>query len=645
MRLGEDRTGAERALRRALRLVVGGAVALASVAFGLAAGGAGAAEVVVTLSAGLQPQSLTVAPGTLVTFRNDDGARHRMRTTAGPVEIDTGDLDPGDSASVTLVVEGTYTYRDERNRDDARYRGTITVTQQAPPTSTPGTTLPPPSTATVRMAGRVFTPAALTVATGGSVSFVNDDRDAHTATASGQWDSGFLQPGASWVKTFTSAGSFRYICVIHPDMVGTITVVTPGSPPPPPPPPPPPATTSPPVPPPPTSAPSGPGTSAATVTMGSRTFTPVQLRVDPGTTVTWVGTDTEPHTVTATGQFDSGIVAPGGTYRHTFPTNGTYAYVCLIHPGMQGTVVVAPAGAPEPPAPPPTGAPASPAVGVGTVGGAAPPAASSRRHEVAVLDLRFDPQRLTVSAGDSVTWVNKGVALHTVTAGDKTFDSGLLAAGAAYALTFTRVGAVPYVCTLHPGMTGTVIVEPPAPGTSVVATDPAPVPGSSPPTGGAPTGDADKSPSTTAGGRPAQTVDVSAVDNSFTPNGVTVSKGDSVRWNMKGRAPHTVTARDGTFDSGLLQPGEVFEQTFATAGTFAYVCSVHPDMAGYVEVVEPEVAGEDKPAGPQARVLVPPSAAGAGPDSLQVGLLGAAGILAASAALVLALRRFLLEVH
>jgi hypothetical protein len=123
-----------------------------------------------------------------------------------------------------------------------------------------------------------------------------------------------------------------------------------------------------------------------------------------------------------------------------------------------------------------------------------------------------------------------------------------------------------------------------------------------------------------------------------------VSKGDSVRWTMSGQAPHTVTARDGTFDSGVLRPGESFEQTFDATGTFAYVCSVHPDMAGYVEVVQPSVASEEEPAEPERRVLAaaPPSSP---PDPLQAGLLGAAGILAASAALVMALRRFLTEVR
>lgn len=70
-------------------------------------------------------------------------------------------------------------------------------------------------------------------------------------------------------------------------------------------------------------------------------FVPPTVTVDAGTTVSWVNDDDEPHTVTTT---DKAINSPGldagQTFSMTFPTAGTYAYFCSIHPQMRGTVVV-----------------------------------------------------------------------------------------------------------------------------------------------------------------------------------------------------------------------------------------------------------------------------------------------------------------
>ena len=76
-------------------------------------------------------------------------------------------------------------------------------------------------------------------------------------------------------------------------------------------------------------------------TLGNRAFTPDDLDVAAGTTVTWTNTDSVAHTSTsdATG-WDSGTVAPGGRFSFAFQTPGTYRYHCAIHPGMIGTVVV-----------------------------------------------------------------------------------------------------------------------------------------------------------------------------------------------------------------------------------------------------------------------------------------------------------------
>jgi plastocyanin len=73
------------------------------------------------------------------------------------------------------------------------------------------------------------------------------------------------------------------------------------------------------------------------------TFTPATLTVAPGTAVTWVNNDEEPHNVVSAGQprvFRSEGIDGGEKYTYVFDKAGTYKYICTIHPRMHGTVVV-----------------------------------------------------------------------------------------------------------------------------------------------------------------------------------------------------------------------------------------------------------------------------------------------------------------
>jgi plastocyanin len=68
---------------------------------------------------------------------------------------------------------------------------------------------------------------------------------------------------------------------------------------------------------------------------------PVTVVIGVNNTVTWSNDDSAPHTVTANdGSFNSGNMAPTGTFSYTFTTPGTYQYHCIYHPWMVGTVVV-----------------------------------------------------------------------------------------------------------------------------------------------------------------------------------------------------------------------------------------------------------------------------------------------------------------
>ena len=82
------------------------------------------------------------------------------------------------------------------------------------------------------------------------------------------------------------------------------------------------------------------GTEAA-VSMKSQSFSPSDLTIDKGATVTWTNNDSTTHTVTADGgAFSSGNLAPGKTFNYTFSQTGTFSYHCTIHSNMKGTITV-----------------------------------------------------------------------------------------------------------------------------------------------------------------------------------------------------------------------------------------------------------------------------------------------------------------
>ena len=77
------------------------------------------------------------------------------------------------------------------------------------------------------------------------------------------------------------------------------------------------------------------------VSIPGKLFEPAKITILVGTTVTWRNGDASNHTVTAEADtFDSGYLAPGGSFSYTFAKQGHYAYECLIHKFMKGTVDV-----------------------------------------------------------------------------------------------------------------------------------------------------------------------------------------------------------------------------------------------------------------------------------------------------------------
>jgi plastocyanin len=178
-------------------------------------------------------------------------------------------------------------------------------------------------------------------------------------------------------------------------------------------------------------------------------------------------------------------------------------------------------------------------------------------HLVNIGDFFFDPEIIHIEQGQTIRWINIGAITHTTTdTSGLIWDSGFLSSGEFFEFTFNDEGVFPYLCTLHPlSMTGTIIV-----------------------------------------GRPDSiSVDIDIVDFDFIPNDITVNIGEYVRWINKGAIVHTTTDTSANlWDSGFLNPGEVFTYHADQAGDFNYICSLHPTtMTGILHVFDPNAGGCD----------------------------------------------------
>ena len=96
------------------------------------------------------------------------------------------------------------------------------------------------------------------------------------------------------------------------------------------------------------------------------------------------------------------------------------------------------------------------ALAAGAVASQAAPAVDAK---VQIDQYAFLPQRITVRAGATVTWNNKDDVPHTVASGSKVFKSKALDTADKFSFTFTTPGTYDYFCSVHPHMTGAVVVE------------------------------------------------------------------------------------------------------------------------------------------------------------------------------------------
>jgi plastocyanin len=462
------------------------------------------------------------------------------------------------------------------------------------------------STTTVSITSRLD-PATLTVTRGDTVVWHNDHGIRHrieSTSGPAEFKSDDLDPGATFAVTFAVTGTYRYLDhrdEDNPAYWGTVTVVAPGggaSDP---------AAGTPPAPTPPPATPAPPR--SAQVGMADRTFAPGSVTIAAGGSMQWTNNDDDSHTVSATaGAFDSGILSPGRSFSHTFPAPGSFAYFCQIHPDMRGTVsVVAPAGVTPSTSPPPPSSPTPPATGATSP---APPSAApgATAREVVMIDLDYSPRAVSAAAGDTITWVNRGRAVHTATADGPAFDSGLVAPEGRFTFRASTPGTFAYHCTVHPSMRGTVTVvgrgnpSPAVVAPTVAAASATPASSPGPPAASEPAGVSAPAPAS-----------VAIEDFEFSPPRVRVAAGGEVTWTNTGAAPHTATADDQSFDSGILSPQGSFSRRFDVPGTYDYVCLVHPNMVGVVEVGTAVGAGPESAGGPPVGTTVLAAADAAAP--------------------------------
>jgi plastocyanin len=224
----------------------------------------------------------------------------------------------------------------------------------------------------------------------------------------------------------------------------------------------------------------------------------------------------------------------------------------------------------------------------------------------------YDPDPITINQGDGVQWTNEDNAPHTVTSSQQgVFDSGLINAGDTWLLNSAEIAPAEYeyFCTLHPFMVATLAISdgaatPSQSSENATTTQGAAVNNQSS-TSANNTAAGNNTTSTAAAATPSAStasgsvttisiiVGASVPTNGqfYEPNNVETAIGSMVTWVNDDSAPHTVTSGsvennrptpDGSFDSGIMNPGDSFPFVFDKAGEFVYYCTVHPWMTGKI---------------------------------------------------------------
>jgi plastocyanin len=93
------------------------------------------------------------------------------------------------------------------------------------------------------------------------------------------------------------------------------------------------------------------------------------------------------------------------------------------------------------------------------VASAPTPAPAPATMEVKIDNFSFGPTSITVAVGTTVTWTNRDDIPHTVVSTDGVFKSKVMDTDEKFSFTFSKAGTFAYFCSIHPKMTGTVVVQ------------------------------------------------------------------------------------------------------------------------------------------------------------------------------------------
>jgi plastocyanin len=88
-----------------------------------------------------------------------------------------------------------------------------------------------------------------------------------------------------------------------------------------------------------------------------------------------------------------------------------------------------------------------------------PSGGNNNGNNVSIDNMSFGPSSITVTKGTTVIWTNNAYTTHTVTADDNSFNSGNLSYGGTFSYKFNNTGTFNYHCSIHSGMTGSVVVK------------------------------------------------------------------------------------------------------------------------------------------------------------------------------------------
>jgi plastocyanin len=184
---------------------------------------------------------------------------------------------------------------------------------------------------------------------------------------------------------------------------------------------------------------------------------------------------------------------------------------------------------------------------------------------ITIVNFDYGPRTVTVGIGTTVNWANASDRPHTVTDRGGTFDSEPILPGRSASVTFTAPGTYFYFCRVNPSKMNGVVVVTPAPEPSAVVR--------------------------------VQTVDPTNIAGEqfrFDPPTFTVTAGSTLLVANVGGKPHTLTADDGTFTTGVIAPGADGGRfagshallTLNKPGTYPFHCEIHPLlMHGVIGVI------------------------------------------------------------